>query len=292
MAQSREKQGTLIIMTTQLDLYLNTWSLTEPEHLAETPTSQVFTVLHQGERVILKLLTPIGVEDEQNGAIALHLWDGHGAVRLIRQSTDAHLLEYASGEEVTALVHRGEDEQAAIIIAGVLNQLHAASPAEIPAQITPLTVRFRRLFAYANTDPLLGHGAQIARTLLADPRDVVLLHGDMHHANIRQHPRRGWLAFDPKGVSGERTYDCANTLCNPPSAVELVHNEGRLLKIAGILAQQMALEESRVLAYTFAYACLSASWSLDIGHEAEAEYAFKVARIIEPHLGGNTAPNP
>ena len=46
---------------------------------------------------------------------------------------------------------------------------------------------------------------------------------------------RGWLAFDPKGLVGERTYDCANTLCNP-GMPELVHNETRLLTNAAILA--------------------------------------------------------
>lgn len=271
-----------------MDHYLQAWALTEPEQIAETPTSRVFTVSHHGERLILKLLTPIGIEDEQNGAVALRLWDGHGAVRLIRQATDAHLLEYASGEEVTVMVHRGDDEGAAVVIADVLNQLHAASPSVIPAEFTPLNVRFRTLFAYAPTDPLFGHGAQVAQELLASPREVRLLHGDMHHANIRRHPQRGWLAFDPKGISGERTYDCANTLCNPPSAVELVHNEGRLLKIAGILAERMALDRGRLLNYTFAYACLSASWSLSIKNADEAAYAFKVARIVEPHLTPQT----
>ncbi len=275
-------------MADQRDHYLQTWALSEPELIAETPTSRVFTVSHHGERLVLKLLTPIGVEDEQNGAVALRLWDGRGAVRLIRQAADAHLLEYASGEEVTALVHRGDDEGAAVVIADVLNQLHTASPSVIPAEFTPLNERFRALFAYAPTDPLLGRGAQVAQKLLAAPREVRLLHGDMHHANIRRHPERGWLAFDPKGISGERTYDCANTLCNPPSAVELVHSEGRLLKIAEILAHHMALEVSRVLDYTFAYACLSVSWSLSIKHDEEAAYAFKVARIVEPHLTPQT----
>jgi streptomycin 6-kinase len=50
--------------------------------------------------------------------------------------------------------------------------------------------------------------------MLADPREVRVLHGDIHHRNIRM-SGRGWLSLDPKGLVGERTYDCASSLCNP-----------------------------------------------------------------------------
>ncbi len=110
-----------------------------------------------------------------------------------------------------------------------------------------------------------------------------MLHGDIHHCNIRQ-SSRGWLAFDPKGVVGERTYDCANTLCNP-AMPEIVHNETRLLTNAAILADTLAIDLSRVLAFTYAYACLNASWwSRHIGAEDMVQWSLNVAMIIEPHI--------
>jgi streptomycin 6-kinase len=109
-----------------------------------------------------------------------------------------------------------------------------------------------------------------------------VLHGDIHHRNIRQ-SARGWLAFDPKGLVGERTYDCANTLCNPPIP-ELAHNETRLLTNASILADALALDVSRVLAFTYAYACLNASQCLRIGADEVVEWFLKVAVMVEPHL--------
>jgi streptomycin 6-kinase len=45
--------------------------------------------------VVLKLLTPIGAEDESDGVVALHYFGGHGAVRLLDHNDEAHLLEYA-----------------------------------------------------------------------------------------------------------------------------------------------------------------------------------------------------
>jgi streptomycin 6-kinase len=79
-------------------------------------------------------------------------------------------------------------------------------------------------------------------------------------------------------VVGERTYDCANTLCNPfrgqPGYDPLVHNEQRLLTNAAVLAGTLGIEFQRVLAFTYAYACL----------EAPTQWALNIAEIVEPHL--------
>jgi streptomycin 6-kinase len=152
---------------------------------------------------------------------------------------------------------------------------------------------FGELFNKGTADKLAGidsiyvRSAALAKRLLADPRDVRVLHGDIHHRNIRQSPR-GWLAFDPKGLFGERTYDCANTLCNPPIP-ELVHNEKRLLTNAVILADALKIDMPRVLSFTYMYACLNASqWVLRLGMDDIAEeliqWHLKVAEIIEPHI--------
>ena len=124
--------------------------------------------------------------------------------------------------------------------------------------------------------------AAVAKQLLANPRDIRALHGDIHHYNIRQ-SRRGWLAFDPKGLVGERTYDCANTLCNP-GIPELVLDESRLLANAAILAEMLGLDRWRILAFTYAWACLNASQWLQLGGHEIVPWYLKVAEIVEPHL--------
>jgi len=69
---------------------------------------------------------------------------------------------------------------------------------------------------------------------------------------------------------------------------ELVHNETRLLTNAAILAEALALDRWRVLAFTYAYACLNASWWLLRQGTQEAdqivEWHLKVAMLVEPHL--------
>lgn len=267
--------------------YLAAWRLTAPQLLTETVTSRVYTVKHAGETVVLKVLAPDETE-EQTGALALRYFRGQGAVRLLRHDDGAHLLEYAAGDELITLVERGDDEAATRIIAQVLNQLHGV-PQDAPRDgLFTLERWFRALFTQAATDQRAGaetiytRGAALARRLLDDPRDVRVLHGDIHHRNIRQ-SARGWLAFDPKGLVGERTYDCANALCNPP-ITGIVHNEARLLTSAAVLADALNIDQARVLAFTYAYACLSACWSLTISDQDMAQWALGVATIVEPHV--------
>ncbi|MFN8383769.1 MAG: aminoglycoside phosphotransferase family protein [Anaerolineales bacterium] len=276
----------------RLGHYLSAWGLSNPQLLTQTLTSYIYTVTQGDDTAILKLLSESETE-EQRGAAALRHLDGRGVVRLLRYDENAHLMEYASGVELITLVERGEDEAATRIIAQVLKQIHSIPHKPLVEGLLGLDQWFGELFNKAAADRLAGidsiyvRSASLAKQLLADPRDVCVLHGDIHHRNIRQSPR-GWLAFDPKGVFGERTYDCANTLCNPPIS-ELVHNERRLLANAAILADALAIDLSRVLAFTYAYACLNASqWVLRLGKDDIAEelidWHLKVAKIIEPHI--------
>lgn len=83
---------------------------------------------------------------------------------------------------------------------------------------------------------------------------------------------------------GDRAYDCANTLCNP-AMPKLVHSENRLLTHAAILTDALAIDLSRVQAFTYVYACLNASWWLRIGSDdTMVQWSLKVAALIEPRL--------
>lgn len=267
---------------------MKNWSLTQPVLLTRTATSAVYRVVAGEEPAVLKIFTPLGAEDERGGAEALRRFGGRGAVELLRHDAGAQLLEYAEGADLTGLVAAGRDGEAAEIIARVLNDLHAA-PAGDASAFTPLRERFRSLFKKAGRDRAAGaatiftKAAGVVEDLLREPRGERLLHGDMHHENVRFSPARGcWLAIDPKGVWGERAYDAANVLCNPMDMPEIVHSRARLLAQADILARVMAVPRERLLAFTFAHACLSACWSEEDGEDPS--YALKAAALAEPLL--------
>lgn len=277
-------------VTPELQHYLQTWELTDPQPLAETVTSNVYTVIHDGATVVLKILKPYGVE-ERMGAIALRCFDGRGAVRLLRGDDNAHLLEYAAGEDLTGLVINGHDQQATEIIAGVINQLHADQSGSQPEGIVTLRRWFRALFVQAEkdrqkgSDTVIMRAASIADMVLSEQRDLRVLHGDIHHQNVKR-SARGWLAFDPKGVYGERTYDLANTLCNPaPDYGVVIADEARILRNAEILSRMCGIELPRVMLFLHLYACLSASWTLE-GAEGgwEVDEVLAIAEIAERHM--------
>jgi streptomycin 6-kinase len=286
-------------MSNTLDHYLTLWNLRDPELLAQSPRSDVYAACRDGEKVALKLLTPEGAGDEAEGVIALQHFDGCGAVRLLAYDEGAHLVEYAGDDELARLVWQGGEQgdlAAAEIIADVLNKLHRDQPDKPIPQLRTLRRRFRSLFERAAREESKGdesiyvRGARVAERLLAAPQDECVLHGDIQHYNIRRHPQRGWLAYDPKGLYGERTYDAANTLCNPGHARDLVLSEDRLRRITQVLADGMGVGVRRLRAYVFAYACLSASWfgddddGADDAHRDVKYQILTVARNAERHL--------
>jgi streptomycin 6-kinase len=275
-------------MIDKLKHYLQKWQLSDARLLAQTATSHVYTVQYKGVTVVLKLLTPIGLHDEYAGAIALECFAGQGAVRLFHSDDEAHLMEYIDGTDLLPMVENGDDEQATVIIAEVLNKIHSAYQGKPPVGLWTLKRRFQSLFSRAKQDEQAGivsifrRAAPFVQSLLENPQEERVLHGDIHHWNIRHHAKRGWLAFDPKGLYGERTFDAANTLCNPMTMRKLVTDEARLLRNAENLAEHLHIELWRLLSFTFAYACLGVAWSLE--DDDDPYPTLTVAEILEAHI--------
>ena len=65
---------------------------------------------------------------------------------------------------------------------------------------------------------------------------------------------RGWIAIDPKGLLGERTFDFVNILRNPDAATALA--PGRFDRQVEVLAEAAALDRHRLLKWTLALAGL------------------------------------
>lgn len=61
-------------------------------------------------------------------------------------------------------------------------------------------------------------------------------------------------------------------------------DEERLFTQAAVLTRAAQLEEGRLLAFTFAYACLSAAWSAE--DNADASLALTVVGLLQPHFPG------
>lgn len=139
------------------DPYLSRWNLIPDGSPIVTRSGRLLPVRRRGEPAMLKLATE---EEERFGGVLMEWWDGDGAARVLARDNDALLLERAEG---------------------------AASP-----KLVPLPRWFRELEAAATTHSgILVRCAETARALLAEPLEVGVLHGDLHHGNVLDFGVRG-----------------------------------------------------------------------------------------------------
>jgi streptomycin 6-kinase len=157
-----------------------------------------------GEGAVLKVTPPEDDESDEE-AEALELWDGDGAVRLLRRDRERRaLLIECAGEDISDLA---DEEATRIAVAtGLKLWRRAGEPFRWIGDHVPRWL-----------DHAAGHElAPLARELYAslDVGRTTLVHGDFHHHNILM-SARGPLAIDPKPMLGEPEYDVPSFLWNP-----------------------------------------------------------------------------
>jgi len=270
-----------MIRTHAFDAWLDRWSLVPDGDPFTTHSSLLLPVRRNGKAAMLK----ISIESEERwGAGLMVWWEGVGAACVLEHEGDAILLERALGaRSLAGMVRAGQDDEASRIICRTVAGLHA--PRGKPARaLVPLAERFQALEPMAaRLGGILARSAGAARALLAEPRDVVPLHGDIHHGNILDFGERGWLAIDPKRLEGERGFDYANLFCNPDHVTALA--PGRLARQADVVARAAGLERQRLLQWILAWAGLSATWLIEDGQDELVAPTLRVAELALAELG-------
>jgi streptomycin 6-kinase len=259
----------------ELAHWLARWDLTvDGEAFVGPYSGNVLAPVRQGET--LAMLKLARSPQERLGAQVMVWWDGHGAAPVLAQASEALLLlRGADTAELVDRAHGRGDEAATRILCAAVAALHRPREAPPPQGLKTLTELFRALREAAARDARFVESWAIAEVLLADPRDVVLLHGDMHHRNVLDFGPRGWLAIDGWGVWGERGYDYANIARNPDLAT--ASKPGRMRRQVELIAEVAGLEIGRQLRWTAAHAYLSAAWCVEDGIDASP--AFQLAEI-------------
>lgn len=246
--------------------YSRLWGLVSDGDPITTPTAALFPVLWRDRPAMLKLSEQ---EDQRRGAGLMAWWNGDGAAQIFAREKNALLMERATGSRSLAdMARNGRDDEACRILCTTAAKLHAIRPGDLP-QLVPLALWFRDLEpAAAKHGGILLRCAETARMLLAEPRDRVVLHGDLHHGNVLDFGPRGWRAIDPHGLFGERGFDFANIFTNPdlsdpgqPVATE----PGRFARRLKVVAEAAGLDRRRLLQWILAWTGLSAAWFLEDG---------------------------
>jgi streptomycin 6-kinase len=247
--------------------WIRRWSLSADGEAFETRFgSRLMPVRCDGAAAMLKIA---GHPEEVRGGALMDWWAGQGAARVLRREGKAIVLERAQGpRSLSAMALHGADDEATAILCNVAEGLHAPRDRPAPASLVPLPTWFGALeAAAAERAGVYARAWAVARDLLADPRDVVVLHGDFHHDNVLDAGERGWLAIDPKGLIGERGFEYANLFRNPTA--ELALAPGVLARRADLVSARAGLDRPRLLRWVFAYAVLGAAWSLQSGHDEQ-----------------------
>jgi streptomycin 6-kinase len=260
--------------------WLSRWGLTPDGAAFTSLAGKLLPVRQGGAAAILKLSHS---SEEIAGGALMEWWGGDGAARVLAREGEALLLERATGARSLAeLARGGEDDEATRILCAAGERLHAPRPGLPPASLVPLQTWFRQLWPTAEAQGgLYAKSAAAARALLAEPREVGVVHGDLHHGNVLDFGDRGWLAIDPKGLVGERSYDYPHIIMNPD--VDTAAAPGRLGRRVQVISEAAHVEPRRLLTWIVAYAGLSASWTLDDGDDPWR--ALAIGEIAAAELG-------
>jgi streptomycin 6-kinase len=168
--------------------------------------SNVSFVAPTSDGKVLKSPWP-GDDESLHEGDALELWDGEGAVRLLRRSGRVLLEEQvAPGTDLSRL----SDEEATTIAVHLASRLwRSARPPFRP--VGPEVMRWLDR-ADARGSALV----TLARELFVEVGGGAqwVVHGDFHHHNILQ-SGNGYVAIEPKPYLADREYDVPSFLWNP-----------------------------------------------------------------------------
>lgn len=264
---------------------LAAWALHPCGPLQTTRSSWVLPVEGAHGAAMLKVAR---IPDERAGYRLMTWYGGIGAARVQAARADALLLERArGGGNLADMARGGRDDEACKILCATAAEMHQPRATPYP-DLHPLRDWFQPLFDLAPHHAALAGAAHAAQVLLADPRDVLPLHGDLHHGNVLDFGDRGWRAIDPHGLVGERLFDFANIFTNPDlddPTHPVATRPGRLERLLGIVAAEANADPRRLLQWIVAWTGLSAAWFIGDSDTTGAAIDLEVNAIAAKVLG-------
>ncbi len=232
----------------------------------ETAIASIWKVQRSdGQFAALKSYRKANMGNESCGYKFLKSLNGEAAALVFEQSATCAVIEWLDGPSLGDLTRNGKDEQAATELVSVANRIHAAPRSQM-LELPLLEDWFEALFTtkFGADCPPIAHknllkSRNIAQHLLQEQQDIQPLHGDLHHDNIRL-GKRGYCAFDAKGVLGERAYELANAFRNPKGAPDLIQDPERIRYLYRLWSKHFCVEQHRLIQWAAVKSALSIAW--------------------------------
>lgn len=231
-----------------------------------------------------------GDEESLHEGLALQRWGGEGAVRLRRADPRrrALLLDWLPGPDL------GDawDVEACEVVGGLYGRLHVPALPQLASVASYVERWLHDLDALGRDLPVppryVEQALSLGRDLVADAPEPVVVHGDLHYANVMADAAGEWRAIDPKPMAGDPHYEPAPMLWNRmdeltgPLAVGSLRDGLRQRFHA--LVDAGGLDEARARDWVVVRMVLNASWTvLDArraGRGLDADEQDRITRCV------------
>lgn len=237
------------------------------EPLRHEGGAQVFLATRANEELVLK----IGVNPQEmiREVHALIAFADRGAIPVIDYDGTLPALLLPRAVPGYSLSDISDDIHATAIFCSVFRRLQPSpvtGPHESIQDHVSAIGRYRRMAAGAGPlpAPWVDRALDYLDGLIASTERPVLLHGDLHHANILRHHDK-WVVIDPKGIVGDPHFEVIQYLLNHPSrdaAAETV-----LARRIAMITERLALEGQRIAMWGVVKGILDACWALEDGSD-------------------------
>jgi streptomycin 6-kinase len=197
-----------------------------------------------GEPAVLKV--SFRDRETEQEADALDVWDGDGAVRLLRRDDErgAMLLERCEPGTFLSTFHGALD-----VLMGLLPRLWRVSPDGFHTLVDEVEYWIER-----------GLEPGFARELASSQGELVLAHQDLHGDNVLAAEREPWLVIDPKPLAGEREFAIVPIVRSP----ELGHSRRDVLYRLDRLCDEFSLDRERARGWVIVQ---TTAWSVGASRE-------------------------
>jgi ribosome biogenesis GTPase len=244
----------------------------------------------RGDVVVLKVR--MTAEDATREAAALRIWDGDGAIRVLRDEGEALLLELCEPGDRLSSVSDFEAQDK--IACGLLRRLHRSRATGPAADGLPRLRDFLASRADTTRRRNTDFGEPVPRRTLEDAVDILdseaggttLLHGDYQLENTLAARREPWLAVDPEAMVGAPEYDLVQYLLYRGGSV--ADRQRDWAAHFTRLAAELRVEAELVQRLAFAKLVHDALWALELGdpgwrsHVEVAELLRKLVVVRRP----------
>ncbi|POX50527.1 hydroxyurea phosphotransferase [Streptomyces sp. Ru72] len=218
-------------------------------------------------------------DDESEGEpLALSVWDGEGAVRLLEHDEPTCTLLLERLDETRSLADVPDAREAVLVIAELLARLTAVPAPEAMRRLGDIAramlervPRALERIAEPADRRLVADCAAALGEVASEPGDR-LLHWDLHYDNVLAADRAPWLAIDPKPLAGDPGFDLLPAIHNRYDPEETRWRFDALTDALG-------LDRERARAWTLGRVLQNCLWEIGDGRPLEA-VQLEIARTL------------